>query len=68
MIAPVSSSASSPLPNEPATEPAKPTEDAKKEPIPKSNLQSLSTVDVNKLNQDDFKRIRHAKKKYLIIF
>jgi hypothetical protein len=62
VIAPVSSSDSPPLPNEPVNKPAKPAEDAKKEPIPKSSFQSLSTVDVNKLNQDDFKRIRHAKK------
>ena len=68
VIAPVSSSDSPPLPNEPVNKPAKPAEDAKKEPIPKSSFQSLSTVDVNKLNQDDFKRIRHAKKKYLKIF
>jgi len=62
VIAPVSSSASTPLSTEPANEPAKPAEDAKKDQTQKSSLQSLATVDMQKFNQDDFKRIRHAKK------
>jgi len=62
VIAPVSSSASTPLSTVPANESAKPAEDAKKELCRKSSLQSLATVDMQKLNQDDFKRIRHAKK------
>lgn len=62
VIAPVSSSASTPLSTVPANESAKPAEDAKKELCRKSSLQSLATVDMHKLNQDDFKRIRHAKK------